>query len=132
MHMNCSGEAMIGSSDGVMLRRGKIIATNASQQSNLKALIACAISAAQASDMQPGGAIALERSSGRRPLFVRVLPLRVDLTSGHTSSGHVLLLITDPDGALKDPTHLLKSLFLLTTAEIAVATNLAPASPSLR
>jgi DNA-binding CsgD family transcriptional regulator len=124
VHMNRPGEAMISFPDGVMLRRNRIIATNASQQSQLKALIACALSTAQASAMQTGGAIALERSSGRRPLFVRVLPLRVELTAGHTPSGHALLLITDPDAAVKDPAILLKSLFSLTTAEIAVATNL--------
>ena len=124
VYMNRSGEAMASSGDGVMLRRNRIIAANASQQSKLKALIACAISGAQASASQAGGAIALERRIGRRPLFVRVVPLRIDLTSGQTPSGHALLLVTDPDGALEDPTHLLKSLFSLTTAEIAVATNL--------
>ena len=122
VHMNRAGEAMISSPDGVMLRHNRIIATKTSQQSQLKALIAGAISAAQASATQAGGAIALERGSGGRPLFVRVLPLLVDLTAGQ--SGHALLLITDPDGAVKDSTNLLKSLFSLTTAEIAVATNL--------
>jgi DNA-binding CsgD family transcriptional regulator len=124
VHMNRSGEAMVSSPDGVMLRRNRVVATNAAQQSKLKALIACAISAAQANAQQPGGAIALERSSGRHPLFVRVLPLQVDLPAGQTPSAHALLLITDPGGAVKDPTNLLKSLFLLTNAEIAVATNL--------
>lgn len=124
VYMNRSGEAMASSADGVMFRRNRISATNASQQSKLKALIAGAISGAQASASQAVGAIALERSSGRRPLFVRVMPLRVDLTGGHTPSGHALLLITDPDGALENPTSLLKSLFSLTTAEIEVATHL--------
>jgi DNA-binding CsgD family transcriptional regulator len=124
MHMNRAGESIASSADGVMLRRNKIVATNASQQSRLRLLIAGAISAAGASLARLGGAIALERSSGRRPLFVRVLPLRVGLPVGHTPSGHALLLITDPDGAVQDATSLLKDLFSLTNAEIAVAVNL--------
>lgn len=124
VHMNRSGEAMIGSSDALMLRRNRIIATNASQQSRLKALIRRAISAAQAGAMLPGEAIALERRSGGRPLFVRVLPLRVELTSEKAPSGHALLLTTDPGSVVKDPSPMLKSLFSLTTAEIAVAANL--------
>ena len=76
VYMNRSGEAMASSADGVMFRRNELSPQNASQQSQLKALIAGAISAAQASASQAVGAIALERSSGRRPLFVRVMPLR--------------------------------------------------------
>jgi DNA-binding CsgD family transcriptional regulator len=124
VYMNRSGEAMASSADGLMLRRNRIIVANASQQSKLKALTTDAISGAQASASQAVGAIALERSFGRRPLFVRVMPLRVDLAGGHTPSGHALLLITDPDGTLENPTNLLKSLFSLTAAEIEVATHL--------
>ncbi len=124
VHMNRSGEAMIRSSGCLMLRRNRIIAANVSQQSRLKALIGRAISAAQASATPSGEAMALERDSGRRPLFVRVLPLCVESTNERAPSGHALLLITDPDGVVKDPSHLLKSLFSLTTAEIAVAASL--------
>lgn len=38
--------------------------------------------------------------------------------------GHALLLIADPDVAVKDPTDFLKDLFSLTTAEIEVAVSL--------
>ncbi len=124
VYMNRSGEAMANSGDGVMLRRNRIIAADVSQQSKLKALITGAISGTQASTSQAVGAIALERRAGRRPLFVRVMPLRVNLTGGHTPSGHALLLITDPAGTLENPTKLLKSLFSLTAAEIEVATHL--------
>lgn len=124
VYMNRSAEEIVSSADGLMLRRNKIIATNPAQQSKLRLLIGAAIDAAQTSPPSPAGAIALERSSGRRPLFVRVLPLRVDLESGQTSPGHALLLITDPDGAVQDATSLLRDLFSLTTAEIAVAVNL--------
>lgn len=124
VHMNQLAEAMIRSSDCVTLRRNRIMATNASQQARLRALIGRAISAAQASATPPAEAIALERGCDRRPLFVRVLPLSVELTSEKAPAGHALLLITDPDGVLKDPSHLLKSLFSLTNAEIEVAATL--------
>jgi len=124
VHMNSSAEEIVSSADGLMLRRNKIIATNPAQQSKLRLMIGAAIDAAQTSPPSSAGAIALERSSGRRPLFVRVLPLRVDLESGQTPSGHALLLMTDPDGAVQDATSLLRDLFSLTTAEIAVAVNL--------
>jgi DNA-binding CsgD family transcriptional regulator len=124
VHMNSSAEEIVSSADGLILRRNKIIATNSAQQSKLRLLIGAAIDTAQTSPPSPAGAIALERTSGRRPLFVRVLPLHVHLESGQTSPGHALLLITDPDGPVHDATSLLKDLFSLTAAEIAVAVNL--------
>jgi DNA-binding CsgD family transcriptional regulator len=124
VYMNRSAEEILSSADGLMLRRNKVIATNPTQQSKLRLLIGAAIASAQTSPPSPAGAIALERRSGHRPLFVRVLPLRVDLERGQMPPGHALLLIADPDVAVKDPTDFLKDLFSLTTAEIEVAVSL--------
>ena len=119
IHMNEAAQQIAINSDGFGVRVDRIVPTDPSMRHEFTALVnACA----SAELGHSGGALALGRSSGKRPLQVLVTPVR--LIEKYRSSVRVLILATDPDRAVSFPDAVLRGTYGLTPAETGIANAL--------
>jgi DNA-binding CsgD family transcriptional regulator len=119
LHMNEAAQQIAVASDGFCVRVDRVVPTDPSRRTEFSALIATCTTA----DLgQSGGALALGRSSGKRPLQMLVTPVR--LTEKYRSQVRVLILATDPDRAISFPDAVLRRTYGLTPAEAEIANAL--------
>jgi DNA-binding CsgD family transcriptional regulator/PAS domain-containing protein len=119
LHMNRAAQEIALASDGFTVSIDRIVPTDSSIRAEFGALMtACA-----AADLgHPGGALALPRSKGKRPLQILITPIR--LGEKHRSAVRVLILATDPDRAVNFPDAILHQVYSLTPAETEIANAL--------
>jgi DNA-binding CsgD family transcriptional regulator len=117
--MNNAAKALAQEADGIRLHGDQIAPTDATQRMALRSLI---LAAAAPNRPGPGGAIALDRRSGKRPLQVLVSPFLP--LGGERSPARVLVLISDPESVVQFPDAILRSLYDLTPAETEIANGL--------
>jgi DNA-binding CsgD family transcriptional regulator len=119
LHMNQAAQQIALAADGFAVDIDRIVPTDSALRAEFGALLtACA-----AADLgHPGGALALPRSTGARPLQILIAPLRIAGNGG--SAVRVLLLATDPDHAIVFPDNVLRQIYGLTPAEIEIANAL--------
>lgn len=117
--MNRAAERLTEASDGLRVFTDQIAPTDASSRMSFRSLV---LAAAAADGHDPGGAIALERRSGKRPLQVLVTPFRP--SNIHRSTARVLVLATDPELKVNFPDAILRALYDLTPAETEIANGL--------
>jgi DNA-binding CsgD family transcriptional regulator/PAS domain-containing protein len=119
IHMNEAAQQIAVAQDGFGVRVDRIVPTDAARRGEFSALV----SACTAVDMDhSGGALALGRRLGKRPLQMLVTPVR--LTEKYRSSVRVLILATDPDRAISFPDAVLRRTYGLTPAETEIANAL--------
>jgi DNA-binding CsgD family transcriptional regulator len=119
IHMNEAAQQIAATSNGFCVRVDRIVPTDPTQRSEFSALVG----ACTAADLgRSGGALALGRSSGKRPLQVLVTPVR--LTEKYRSSVRVLILATDPEHTVSFPDAVLRKTYGLTPAETEIANAL--------
>jgi len=116
---NKAAQAMLEDADGLRVYADQIAPTDASSRMALRSLI---LAAAAPNQQDPGGAIALERRSGKRALQVLVTPFRP--TQTRRSTARVLVLVTDPELKVNFPDEILRSLYDFTPAETEIANGL--------
>jgi DNA-binding CsgD family transcriptional regulator len=109
---NRSARAILDEADGLSLERGRLRASDPAAASHLEELLG-----AQAGDESPrGGALALPRPSGRRPLALLVTRL-----SSRGFPGGRAVFLSDPDRGISAGEETLVRLHGLTRAEAALA-----------
>ena len=116
---NKAAQAMLEDADGLRVYADQIAPTDASSRMALRSLI---LAAAAPNQQDPGGAIALERKSGKRALQVLVTPFRP--TQTRRSTARVLVLVSDPELKVNFPDEILRSLYDFTPAETEIANGL--------
>jgi DNA-binding CsgD family transcriptional regulator len=131
VRMNRAAADTLAARDGVELRRGELHATTRPEHVALERLIARAAEPGLA-DGGPGGALAIRRPSGRRPLSVIAVPSLPSVTfSAGMFGAAVVLFIADPEASPPAaPPEMLSVLYGLTPGEartaLLVAEGLAP------
>lgn len=115
--MNSAARRLTQEGDGLRVFGGSLGPADASGRMEFRGLV---MSAASADG--PGGALALERRFGKRPLQVLVTPFRP--ANPHGSDARVLVLATDPELKVNFPDAILRALYDLTPAETEVANGL--------
>jgi DNA-binding CsgD family transcriptional regulator len=121
-HANAAGQAMLALRDGLGCEGLRLRASGAAAQRRLASLLATA--GAPEPERRRGGALALPRPSGRRPLALLATPAR---SSGDLPgwSPLVLVSVVDPELGEQDPEARLRAYFGFTPAEARVAAELA-------
>jgi DNA-binding CsgD family transcriptional regulator/PAS domain-containing protein len=117
--MNSAANRLTQEADGIRISGDQVAPTDVTRRMALRSLI---LAAAAPNQQDPGGAIALERRSGIRPLQVLVTPFRP--TDTRRSNARVLILITDPEQKVNFPDAILRALYDLTPAETEIANGL--------
>ncbi len=119
IHMNEAAQHIAIASDGFCVRVDRIVPTDPQRRGEFTALV----TACTAADLgHSGGALALGRSSPKRPLQVLVTPVR--MIAKYRASVRVLILATDPDRAVHFPDAILRHTYGLTPAETEIANAL--------
>jgi DNA-binding CsgD family transcriptional regulator len=119
IHMNEAAQHIAIKSDGFCVRVDRIVPTDPSRRAEFSALV----TACTAADLgHSGGALALGRSSRKRPLQVLITPVR--LIDKYRASVRVLILAADPDRTVHFPDAILRHTYGLTPAETEIANAL--------
>ena len=112
--------------DGLRVTRESITATAPGVTRRLRDLVRGAARSGAGRPGSAGGALALERPSGRRPLQLLVSPLPRRGTADRWGlAASALVLVSDPERTPLAPEELLRAFFGLTPAEARVARELA-------
>lgn len=122
---NRAGEALLNEGDGLTDRNGNLAAATTIDTRALRQLIAGASRTARGDGTDAGGALALARPSGRRPLSALVSPLRrvgFGLEGGEVSA---IVFVSDPECETAPSVDVLRTLYGLTAAEARLAAALA-------
>jgi DNA-binding CsgD family transcriptional regulator/PAS domain-containing protein len=119
IHMNESARNIAVANDGFTVRVDRIVPTDHSRRSEFLNLV----TACTAADMgHTGGALALGRAFGKRPLQLLITPVR--LMDKYRASVRVLILATDPELTIHFPDAILRHTYGLTPAETEIANAL--------
>jgi DNA-binding CsgD family transcriptional regulator len=121
---NRYAERIFVSQDGLRLTPGGLKADLPDQTRRLRDLIAKAASAGAGNPAHSGGALTLERASGRRSLGVFVAP-SVSVKMGIGARPAAVVFVTDPEQDISADAGQLEQLLELTPAEARLATALA-------
>jgi DNA-binding CsgD family transcriptional regulator len=124
MAANRGASEMAAAGDGFALSREGPSAQTPRDTDRLRGLIQGAVRTTQGRGSHPGGAMRLERPSGKRPYEVLVTPIsphRLYVGSRHAAA---LLFVTDPERTPRSFDEHLRQLYGLTPAETALAMRL--------
>jgi DNA-binding CsgD family transcriptional regulator len=124
MAANRGASDMAGAGDGFALSREGPSAQTARDTDRLRGLIQEAVRTTQGRGFQPGGAMRLERPSGKRPYEVLVTPIAADRLYIGSRHAAALLFVTDPERTPRSFDEHLKQLYALTAAETELAMRL--------
>ena len=119
VHMNEAAQQIAIANDGFGVRVDRIVPTDPVRRAEFTALILACTAATLG---HAGGALALARSSGKRPLQVLITPVR--LIDKYRASARVLILATDPELTVHFPDAILRHTYGLTPAETDIANAL--------
>lgn len=118
---NAAARRVLDRRDGLRLENGLLRASTPALTASLRSLIGEAAKTSAGSGTSAGGALAIGRPSGRRPLDVVVSPLRSPACRGHAAA---IVVVADPDVGPRSLLGALRRLFGLTEAEARVAERL--------
>jgi DNA-binding CsgD family transcriptional regulator len=118
VHANRTAAAALGRSDGLAMTRSALACDHADDTTTLRRLVGEA--SGRRSD-RSGGAVAVRRRSGRRPLSVLVVPLRAALPVPVSRRATAMVLVADPEAAAPAPGEALRAAYGLTAAEARTA-----------
>jgi DNA-binding CsgD family transcriptional regulator/PAS domain-containing protein len=123
MFANRMAEEILGQSNGLTVRHGRVVATASADMTRLMALLAGA--SARTSATRAGGAMPVYRR-GHRPLQLWVMPLpREEVRFPAIEPvGTVCVLLIDPEREAVPPLEALKALYGLTRAEAGLVVGL--------
>ncbi len=122
---NLEAERILDAHDGLSLsREGYLHATNNTESGELKAIIARAISTAQAQDNRAESLMTLARASVSDPLLVEVAPIR-DHDEIESQFKGCLVFVIDPAKSDVVSTEGMQMLYQLTDAETEISSLLA-------
>jgi len=119
VYMNAAAQMLTVERDGIALQGDRVGPSDKARRLDFQALV---LSAAGMESGAAGGAIALERPSGKRALQVLVTPFRN--ADPFRSPARVLVLATDPERVVHFPDAILRALYDLTPAETEIANGL--------
>jgi DNA-binding CsgD family transcriptional regulator len=125
-HANQMAQRILAAADGLAATGGALACDRGDDGRALLRLVGVA-----ASDMAPGGLLAVRRRSGRRPYSVLVAPLRGETFAPLAPRGCAIVIVVDPDQAAPAPAAHLRALYGLTAAEARLALSL-PEADGLR
>ena len=117
--MNQAAHALTMENDGIRVHGEQVAPTDPASRMEFRGLV---LAAAALNHEHPGGALTLERASGKRALQVLVTPFRP--TDAFRSHARVLVLATDPEMKVNFPDAILRALYDLTPAETEIANGL--------
>ncbi len=122
---NRAAERLLSLADGIASGPLGLGASAASQTSALRALVAQA--AGLHHETPIGGALLLDRPSGKRPLQVQLSPLSAETPwcSVAARPAVALVVVIDPEDGAGAPDAALRALYKLTVAEMRVAQEVA-------
>ena len=121
MHANRAAETIIARGDGVCTTRSALCCEHSDDTSRLRQLIG---EASAVPTRGSGGALAIRRRSGRRPLSALVTPVRGERPRTAEPSTTAIVLIADPEAAIPDLGAGLRAVYGLTAGEARVAVAL--------
>jgi DNA-binding CsgD family transcriptional regulator len=124
LRTNRAADCILASDDGLSLCRNELAAARPADACALRKLIGGAAQTGNGNGLDAGGSLALERPSSRRPLTLRVTPVRsidADTIDGRAAA---LLFVSDPERCVEPPLEALRRHWGLTRAEARVASLL--------
>ena len=117
LYTNSVGRRLIADGVSLTVRNERLMLNDFARQAQFRFLLTACVNLNQTS---AGGALALDRMPGLRPLQLLVSPLRLE----HISDARVLVLVTDPELGVRFPDTILRALYDLTPAETEIANGL--------
>ena len=121
VHATRAAEAALGQADGVRATRSVLACDRADDTARLRRLVG---EASARPVPGSGGAMAVRRRSGRRPLSVLVAPLRGARLAPTGPPATAIVLVADPEAVAPAPGAPLREVYGLTAAEARVAAAL--------
>ena len=123
LHRNAAAELLLRETVALALHDGTLIATEARFKEPLRKLFQdAAVPVSSQWKAEPVHALALHRSSGKKPLQLLASPLPP--SHRDRSKADLVLLVTDPEKPLSFPDDVLRALYGLTPAQTEVANGL--------
>lgn len=123
--VNGAARDILASSDGLVVRGGKLAARRQPETDALENLISGAARTARGGGDSSGGTLPVSRASGQRPLSVLVSPMRApSAIPGHRRIA-AALFISDPESVVPANEERLLQLYGLTRAESRLAAKIA-------
>jgi len=118
---------LLNAADGLTLGRDGLCAATGRETAALRTVIASAVSAAKRHSRDGGGALALSRPSGKKPLSVSVLPAptRANGELPNETGPMAAIFVADPDEACAASSDDLRQFWQLTQYEARVAAMVA-------
>lgn len=117
LHVNDVARNLAARSDGLTISANEVTAARHSTTTELRSLVAEAVTTGIGKGLRPAGGIALERPSGRRPLEAVVAPLAVDRVRIGVQLAAAVLFIRDPEDDNPPAVVALGELYGLTPTE---------------
>ncbi|HLG55444.1 MAG TPA: helix-turn-helix transcriptional regulator [Vicinamibacterales bacterium] len=126
MYMNREAERVVATRDGLCVEDGELLAARAADTTRLRSLLADAAATSKGEGIGSGGALALGRPSGRRPLMVLVtaLSFRRQMFLGFEPAV-AMVTVTDPERVAVPDEEILGVFLGLTPAEAKLTRLLA-------
>lgn len=124
LFLNRQMQALLDQGDGLLLLRDGLSAANPTEAETLRRLVAEACATGLGRGVLAGGAAVVTRPSGRRSLSLLVAPLRPRAFALATEMPAAIVFVGDPERKVEGVGDVLRQLYRLTPAEVAVATSL--------
>jgi DNA-binding CsgD family transcriptional regulator len=122
--VNGAARAILASSDGLVVRGGKLAARRQCETDTLERLIGGAAKTARGADGSSGGTLPVSRASGLRPFSVLVTAMRAPSSvPGHRRIA-AALFVSDPESVILANEERLLQLYGLTRAESRLAAKI--------
>jgi hypothetical protein len=123
LFVNRAAAAIIAEADGIHIDGTGLRAAGRQDSEALRKLIAAAATAGTEPEAA-GGALALSRPSGRRPLAILVAPLHAGAGWFGDQQPRAIVFLSDPEHLAAVPEKYLQRLYSITPAEAAVAVQI--------
>lgn len=116
--MNAAASQLVAMRDGLTVERGQLRAARPSDTTSIQVLLADVVKTSNGDGLGAGGALALGRPSGRRPLAVLVCPMsRRRTVFPGLETAAAMVFVSDPERSTVPDEDMLQALFGLTPAE---------------
>ena len=124
LEMNCAAEQILAENDGLMAEKGVLAASTANATKEIGSKVTAAALTARGTGISAGGLIRIERSSGKRPFSLVVMPLSRLAFSPDGREPAVMVFVTDPETKSRTAPEALAHAYHLTPAESRLAEQL--------
>jgi DNA-binding CsgD family transcriptional regulator/PAS domain-containing protein len=123
--INAAASAIVGARDGLSVKHGTLTAGLSRENARLQQLVAQCAATTNGKGLRSGGAMAVSRGSGRKPLHLLVTPLRTANRFAPRGSAGAAIFISDAEQQIQTDDELLRQFYGLTPAEARLALLLA-------